>query len=75
DQPRGGLVTRRGRPRVIVRRNRVLRRPLFRAGKPVAGTSLAAARKLVASGLRSLPADGLKLAPGEPAIPTRTIPA
>lgn len=62
-----------GRPPVIVEPHRVLTLPLVRAGQPVADTSLAAARQLVASGLRSLPADGLKLAPGEPAIPTRTI--
>lgn len=69
------LVHPAGRPPVIVEPHRVLTLPLVRAGQPVADTSLAAARQLVASGLRSLPADGLKLAPGEPAIPTRTIPA
>jgi nicotinate phosphoribosyltransferase len=36
---------------------------------------LAAARRLVASGLRSLPWEGLKLAPGDAAIPTTIIPA
>ena len=41
----------------------------------LADTSLAAARTLVASGLRSLPWEGLKLAHGEPAIPTTQIPA
>jgi nicotinate phosphoribosyltransferase len=47
--------------------------PLVRGGQIVTDTgagALAAARALVASGLRSLPWEGLKLAPGEPAIPT-----
>lgn len=54
---------------------RVLTIPLVRGGEVVADTSLAAARTLVASGLRSLPWEGLKLAHGEPAIPTTQIPA
>jgi nicotinate phosphoribosyltransferase len=37
--------------------------------------ALAAARRLVASGLRILPWEGLKLAHGDPAIPTKHIPA
>jgi nicotinate phosphoribosyltransferase len=53
---------------------RVLTTPLVRGGEVVADTDLAAARKLVASGLRSLPWEGLKLAHGEPAIPTTQIP-
>jgi nicotinate phosphoribosyltransferase len=46
---------------------------LVRGGEVVAGTgnaTLAAARELVASGLHSLPWEGLTLAHGEPAIPT-----
>ena len=56
---------------------RVLTTPLVRGGEVVAGTgnaALAAARELVASGLHSLPWEGLKLAHGEPAIPTVQIP-
>ena len=58
--------------------SRVLTVPLVRGGDVVADTgagALAAARELVASGLRSLPWEGLKLALGDPAIPTRQIPA
>jgi nicotinate phosphoribosyltransferase len=47
--------------------------PLVRGGDVVAETgrgALAAARGLVASGLHSLPWEGLKLAHGDPAIPT-----
>jgi nicotinate phosphoribosyltransferase len=36
---------------------------------------LGAARDLVASGLRSLPWEGLMLSHGDPAIPTTQIPA
>ena len=52
---------------------RVLTVPLVRGGDVVAETgrgALATARDLVASGLRSLPWEGLKLAHGDPAIPT-----
>jgi nicotinate phosphoribosyltransferase len=55
---------------------RVLTVPLVRGGDVVAdtgATALAAARDRVASGLRSLPWEGLKLAHGEPAIPNRLI--
>ena len=58
--------------------SRVLTIPLVRGGQVVADTgtgALAAARRLVASGLHSLPWEGLKLAHGDPAIPTRQIPA
>jgi nicotinate phosphoribosyltransferase len=54
---------------------RVLTVPLVRSGAVVADTDLSAARKLVASGLRSLPWEGLMLSQGDPAIPTRQIPA
>lgn len=53
--------------------------PLVTGGVPVAGhhpaDDLAAARERVAAGLHSLPWDGLKLSRGEPAIPTRVVPA
>jgi nicotinate phosphoribosyltransferase len=41
----------------------------------IVDNDLAAARELVAAGLRSLPWEGLRLSPGDPAIPTQTIPA
>lgn len=45
--------------------------PLVRDGDPVDGLpALETSRKLVAEGLVSLPWEGLKLSPGEPAIPT-----
>jgi nicotinate phosphoribosyltransferase len=53
---------------------RVLTTPLVRAGRPVDEPDLAAARRLVAAGLQSLPWEGLTLSQGEPAIPTRHIP-
>lgn len=54
--------------------SRELTVPLVRNGEPVADDDLAAARKRVAAGLRSLPWDGLKLSRGEPAIPTTMVP-
>ena len=52
---------------------RTLTIPLVRGGDVVATTDLADARALVASGLTSVPWEGLKLSAGEPAIPTRII--
>ena len=52
---------------------RVLTTPLVRGGEVVSTPDLAAARELVASGLRSLPWEGLNLSHGEPAIPTTQI--
>ena len=64
-----------GRPPATTEPSRVLTVPLVRDGRAVAGhCDLAAARKLVASGLRSLPWEGLNLSHGEPAIPTQHIP-
>lgn len=54
---------------------RVLTIPLARDGQVVVTPDLLAARTLVADGLRSLPWEGLALSKGEPAIPTRQIPA
>ena len=54
---------------------RVLTVPLVRDGQLLAGADLDAARDLVAAGLRSLPWEGLALSHGEPAIPTRQVPA
>lgn len=64
-----------GRPPEAAGDCRVLTTPLVRAGQPVVDVDLAAARELVASGLRSLPWEGLKLSHGDPAIPTLQIPA
>lgn len=69
------IVHPAGRPPTTDEPCRVLTTPLVRGGRMVADVSLATARKLVASGLHSLPWEGLKLAPGDPAIPTQTIPA
>ncbi|MEE6137771.1 nicotinate phosphoribosyltransferase [Mycobacterium sp. 050128] len=71
------IVHPAGRPPATTEPFRVLTTPLVRGGEVVAGTdgvALAAARDLVASGLHSLPWEGLKLADGEPAIPTTRIP-
>ncbi|MBV9722932.1 MAG: nicotinate phosphoribosyltransferase [Mycobacterium sp.] len=54
--------------------SRVLTIPLVRRGEAVVSADLGAARKLVASGLRSLPWEGLMLSHGDPAIPTTQIP-
>jgi nicotinate phosphoribosyltransferase len=65
-----------GRPPAIAEPSRALTTPLVRGGQVVAGAgdrARAAARKLVASGLRSLPWEGLNLSHGEPAIPTTHI--
>ncbi|BBY05016.1 nicotinate phosphoribosyltransferase [Mycobacterium noviomagense] len=64
-----------GHPPDMAEPCRVLTVPLVRGGGLVADTDLPAARKLVASGLRSLPWEGLMLSHGDPAIPTRQIPA
>jgi nicotinate phosphoribosyltransferase len=67
-----------GRPPDTGEPSRVLTIPLVRGGQAVADVGdrdLTAARKLVASGLRSLPWEGLNLSHGEPAIPTTHIPA
>ena len=65
-----------GRPPELSGPARTLTVPLVRAGRPVTDTgpaALAAARARVATGLGSLPWEGLKLAHGEPAIPTRYV--
>ncbi|WP_155771899.1 nicotinate phosphoribosyltransferase [Mycobacterium asiaticum] len=75
-----GIVTEEvvhpaGSPPAGIDTHRVLTTPLVRAGQAVAQPDLNAARELVASGLRSLPWEGLRLSPGEPAIPTQVVPA
>ena len=65
-----------GRPPATTEPCRELTIPLVRDGQLVGETgnaALSAARRLVASGLRSLPWEGLKLAHGDPAIPTTHI--
>ena len=52
---------------------RVLTVPLVRGGELVSKPNIAAARELVASGLRSLPWEGLNLSHGEPAVTTTQI--
>jgi nicotinate phosphoribosyltransferase len=67
------IVYPAGRPPSTTEPFRVLTVPLVRGGDAVAETgrgALAAARDLVASGLHSLPWEGLKLAHGDAAIPT-----
>jgi nicotinate phosphoribosyltransferase len=59
-----------GRQPAVSEPFRVLTTPLVRGGEVVAKPDLAVARELVASGLRSLPWEGLNLSHGEPAIPT-----
>jgi nicotinate phosphoribosyltransferase len=48
---------------------------LVSEGEPVGDLGVDEARRRVKTGLLSLPWDGLKLSKGEPAIPTRMIPA
>jgi nicotinate phosphoribosyltransferase len=63
-----------GRPPRHGEPSRVMTVPLVRNGEPIAETDLGVARELVASGLRSLPWEGLMLSHGDPAIPTTQIP-
>jgi nicotinate phosphoribosyltransferase len=69
------LVYPAGRRPAVAETARVLTIPLVRHGEVVAETDLGVARDLVASGLRSLPWEGLMLSHGDPAIPTTQIPA
>ena len=55
--------------------SRVVTVPLVRGGAVLAAPDLGAARKRVVRGLGSLPWEGLALSRGEPAIPTRQVPA
>ncbi|HET7075677.1 MAG TPA: nicotinate phosphoribosyltransferase [Mycobacterium sp.] len=70
-----------GRPPATTEPSRVLTTPLVRGGRVIGHEAhvgrcdLAAARKLVASGLRCLPWEGLNLSHGDPAIPTTQITA
>jgi nicotinate phosphoribosyltransferase len=64
-----------GHPPQTTEPSRVLTVPLVRNGQAVVDVNLGVARELVASGLRSLPWEGLMLSHGDPAIPTTQIPA
>lgn len=67
-----------GRPPETTEPCRMLTTPLVRDGQLMVDTGadgLDAARKLVVSGLRSLPWEGLMLSHGDPAVPTTQIPA
>jgi len=56
--------------------DRLLQRPLMRAGDPLPDLpSLPESREQLRRAMISLPWDGLKLSRGEPAIPTRIVPA
>jgi nicotinate phosphoribosyltransferase len=68
------IVHPAGRPPPHSEPSRVLTVPLVRSGETVVETDLGVARDLVASGLRSLPWEGLMLSHGDPAIPTTQIP-
>jgi nicotinate phosphoribosyltransferase len=68
------IVHPAGRPPPHGDPSRVLTVPLVRNGEQLAETDLGVARELVASGLRSLPWEGLMLSHGDPAIPTTQIP-
>jgi nicotinate phosphoribosyltransferase len=59
----------------VTENHRVLTEPLVRGGHLLSPPDLAAGRALVATGLESLPWEGLALSHGEPAIPTRQVPA
>ncbi|MDT5317773.1 MAG: nicotinate phosphoribosyltransferase [Mycobacterium sp.] len=69
------IVHPAGRPPPSAEPSRVLTIPLMRHGEAVIDVDLGVARELVASGLRSLPWEGLMLSHGDPAIPTTQIPA
>jgi nicotinate phosphoribosyltransferase len=69
------IVHPAGRPPQSAEPSRVLTIPLVRHGEAVIDVDLGVARELVASGLRSLPWEGLMLSHGDPAIPTTHLPA
>ncbi|MGH4002354.1 MAG: nicotinate phosphoribosyltransferase [Pseudonocardiaceae bacterium] len=65
------LVFPRGRQPELEAHDRVLPVPLLREGQPVSSPStLHQGRERVRAALASLPTDGLRLSPREPAIPT-----
>jgi nicotinate phosphoribosyltransferase len=65
------LVFPRSRQPELEEHDRVLPVPLLRAGQPVGPmVTLEQGREKVRAGLHSLPWEGLRLSPGDPAIPT-----
>jgi nicotinate phosphoribosyltransferase len=65
------LVFPRGRQPELEEHDRVLPVPLLREGQPVGPPpTLERGREQVRAGLHSLPWEGLRLSPGDPAIPT-----
>ncbi|MGH4016800.1 MAG: nicotinate phosphoribosyltransferase [Pseudonocardiaceae bacterium] len=65
------VVFPHGRPPALGEHDRVLPVALLRDGQPVGPPdTLEQGRERVRTGLRSLPWEGLKLSPGDPAIPT-----
>jgi nicotinate phosphoribosyltransferase len=65
------VIFPRGREPELGEHDRVLPVPLVREGQPVGSPpTLQQGRERVQAALASVPADGLRLSPGEPAIPT-----
>jgi nicotinate phosphoribosyltransferase len=65
------VVFLRGRQPELEEHDRVLPVPLLRGGQPVGSPpTLQEARERVTTALSTLPGDGLRLAPGGPALPT-----
>jgi nicotinate phosphoribosyltransferase len=65
------VVFQRRHPPRLTENDRVLPVPMLREGQPVGPLpTLQDARERVAAALTTLPWDGLRLSPGEPAIPT-----
>jgi nicotinate phosphoribosyltransferase len=65
------VVFLHGRQPELEEHDRVLPVPLLREGQPVEPLpTLQEGRERVAAALASLPWDGLRLSPGEPALPT-----
>jgi nicotinate phosphoribosyltransferase len=65
-----------GQPTLPREGERLLQRPLLRGGRAVADVpTLGQAREHLREAMVTLPWDGLKLSRGEPAIPTRHVPA
>src|SRR5699024_5407796 len=65
-----------GSPTLPREGEQLLQRPLLRGGKPVAGLPTPdPSRERLRAAMVTLPWDGLKLSRGDPAIPTRIVPA
>ncbi len=65
------VVFRQGRQPVLEEHDRVLPVPLLREGQPVGShPSLQEGRERVTAALTTLPWEGLRLSPGDPALPT-----